>query len=233
MWSALVGAGLSVANGIFNAVSSSEQRAEEQRRYEEQMKLQREQFDYQKYYDANKTQLLANDLQNAGLSKTLISGGAGSSSVTGTANPSSSPVKVNREFEGLSQALALANQSKQAELVESQIESQSADRSVLQYNLDWAKKHDMPYGSQPSEVEKVVNAVSNAIGGNNNAVERAKKGVENSNILASAKTSLSNADDTVTKLTDKVDQKLSKFKTYNKIKDAWNNSFTKKYFFKK
>lgn len=53
---------------------------------EEQMKLQREQFEYQKYYDANNVQLKTQDAMKAGLNP-LVATGNNTSSVTASASP--------------------------------------------------------------------------------------------------------------------------------------------------
>ena len=81
----------SVAGSVGNIISSiyatnkssqsqSEANAINKEYNDKSLALQQSTLDYQKYYDANKYSIMANDLEKNGLSKTLMTGNTGSSS---------------------------------------------------------------------------------------------------------------------------------------------------------
>lgn len=114
------------AFNIINAVQSVRQN-----------KLQREAFEWQKYYDQNQTQIRVDDMAKAGLNPILAAGGAGASSVSGV-----SAQNVNAEV-GLGQLNAL----KELDLQESQLKSQNkiaeesneTSKEVAETNAESAK----------------------------------------------------------------------------------------------
>lgn len=166
MWSALAGVAGSLLSSGINAGVANQNLEAQKRFYEEQSKLQREQFDYQKLYDANKTFITAKDMENAGLSKTLgVNPSASSvtaSSNTGVAqndfsmdNPLSKFTSDIAQIQGirLSEAkleeMRLQN-AKEREEIDSRIrnyDSSSAFRNKeleqLKYNFEMSRKHGL------------------------------------------------------------------------------------------
>lgn len=158
--------------------------------------LQKDMFKYQKELQKDifkredtAVQRRVKDLISAGLSPTLAAGdGAGAGSVVSTTTPQMDPVDLSTDF---SSAASKAKQRdkmeseidlihKQLENLDSSIATQEANRakleadamhtqaetSIVEYNLEYAKDNNLPYGTAASVKNQAASVLPDASVGN-------------------------------------------------------------------
>ena len=116
---------------------------------QDQNQLAKEQF-------YNGVSVRAQDLENAGLSKTLATGASASAGSMSSSN-------MTPATAGKLEKLELLNARKQNELLQAQIDSLDWDNKSKKHNYDMAEKLNTVVGSQPSDVSQLLRGIYDTV----------------------------------------------------------------------
>lgn len=141
-----------------------------------QNKLQREAFEWQKYYDLNQTQIRVDDMAKAGLNPILAAGGAGASSVSGVSAQNANGDVSFGQLNALKELDLQQNQLKQNDKIAE--ESNETAKDVAETNAAASKYVADKQAETAASNAKLQAQTQTAIAASNNEALKGVRGAQ-------------------------------------------------------